>query len=118
LPLFAAAASYCDSAGVKATAPDGRQAPGAPRLILLDEVFAGVDEDNRGDLFELIRILDLDLVATSESEQGFYRQIDGLAIYQLTKGDDAVLGTRTIWDGRAVHRLFDPDPLLSPDGAP
>ena len=118
LPLFAAAASYCDSAGVKATAPDGRQVPGAPRLILLDEVFAGVDEDNRGDLFELIRILDLDLVATSESEQGFYRQIDGLAIYQLDKGDDAVLGTRTIWDGRAAHRLFDPDPLLSPDGEP
>ncbi len=118
LPLFAAAASYCDSAGVKATAPDGRQIPGAPRLILLDEVFAGVDEDNRGDLFELIRILDLDLVATNESEQGFYRQIDGLAIYQLVKGDDAVLGARTIWDGRAAHRLFDPDPLLSPDGEP
>jgi Putative exonuclease SbcCD, C subunit len=118
LPLFAAAASYCDSAGVKATAPDGRKVPGAPRLILLDEVFAGVDEDNRGDLFELIRILDLDLVATSESEQGFYRQIDGLTIYQLVKGDDAVLGTRTIWDGRAAHRLFDPDPLLSPDGGP
>jgi hypothetical protein len=118
LPLFAAAASYCDSAGVKATAPDGRKVPGAPRLILLDEVFAGVDEDNRGDLFELIRILDLDLVATSESEQGFYRQIDGLTIYQLVKGDDAVLGTRTIWDGRAAHRLFDPDPLLSPDGEP
>jgi len=116
LPLFAAAASYCDSAGVKATAPDGRQVPGAPRLILLDEVFAGVDEDNRGDLFELIRILDLDLVATSESEQGFYRQIDGLTIYQLSKGDDAVLGTRTIWDGRTTHRLFDTDPVLNPNG--
>jgi predicted nucleic acid-binding Zn-ribbon protein len=116
LPLFAAAASYCDSAGVKATAPDGRQVPGAPRLILLDEVFAGVDEDNRGDLFELIRILDLDLFATSESEQGFYRQIDGLAIYQLDKGDDAVLGTRTIWDGRTAHRLFDTDPVLNPNG--
>ena len=57
----------------------GGTEPGSPRLILLDEVFAGVDEDNRGDLFELIRILDLDLVATSESEQGFYRQLDGLA---------------------------------------
>jgi len=116
LPLFAAAASYCDSAGVRATASDGRQVPGAPRLILLDEVFAGVDEDNRGDLFELIRILDLDLVATSESEQGFYRQIDGLAIYQLIKGNDAVLGTRTIWDGRVAHRLMDADPFLDTDG--
>jgi energy-coupling factor transporter ATP-binding protein EcfA2 len=90
--------------------------PGTPRLILLDEVFAGVDEDNRGDLFELIRIFDLDLVATSESEQGFYRQIDGLAIYQLDKGDDAVLGTRTVWDGRTTHRLFDADPVFNPNG--
>jgi hypothetical protein len=108
LPLFAAAASYCDSAGVRAAGPDGKQAPGSPRLILLDEVFAGVDEDNRGDLFELIRVLDLDLVATSESEQGFYRQLDGLAVYQLVGSSDAVVGTRTIWDGRTPHRMLDP----------
>ena len=96
LPLFAAAASYCDSAGVRAAGPGGKPDPGSPRLILLDEVFAGVDEDNRSDLFELIRILDLDLVATSESEQGFYRQLDGLAVYHLVGSADAVAGTRTI----------------------
>jgi hypothetical protein len=108
LPLFAAAASYCDSAGVRATGPGGKQEPGSPRLILLDEVFAGVDEDNRGDLFELIRILDLDLVATSESEQGFYRQLDALAVYHLVGSADAVAATRTIWDGRTPHRMLDP----------
>ena len=118
LPLFAAAASYCDSAGVRAAGPDGRQEPGSPRLILLDEVFAGVDEDNRGDLFDLIRTLDLDLVATSESEQGFYRQLDGLAIYHLVASSDAVLGTRTIWDGKAPHRMLDPGTPLSAGGEP
>lgn len=118
LPLFAAAASYCDSAGVRVAGPDGRQEPGSPRLILLDEVFAGVDEDNRGDLFELIRTLDLDLVATSESEQGFYRQLDGLAVYHLVGSSDAVLGTRTIWDGKAPHRMLDPGTLLSADSEP
>jgi hypothetical protein len=117
LPLFAAAASYCDSAGVRAARSDGRQEPGSPRLILLDEVFAGVDEDNRGDLFELVRTLDLDLVATSESEQGFYRQLDGLAIYNLVGSSDAVLGTRTIWDGKAPHRVLDPETSLG-DGEP
>jgi Putative exonuclease SbcCD, C subunit len=106
LPLFAAAASYCDSAGVRAT---GGQGPGSPRLILLDEVFAGVDEDNRGDLFELVRTLDLDMVATSESEQGFYRQLDGLAVYHLVSTSDAVAGTRTLWDGTAAHRMLDLD---------
>jgi hypothetical protein len=118
LPLFAAAASYCDSAGVRATEADGKQVPGSPRLILLDEVFAGVDEDNRGDLFELIRTLDLDLVATSESEQGFYRQLDGLAIYQLVGNSDAVIGTRTIWDGRAPHRMLEPGTPHSADREP
>jgi len=118
LPLFAAAASYCDSAGVRVAGPDGRHEPGSPRLILLDEVFAGVDEDNRGDLFELIRTLDLDLVATSESEQGFYRQLDGLAIYHLVGSSDAVLGSRTIWDGNAPHRMLDPETSLGADGEP
>jgi len=93
------------------TDPDGRDAPGSPRLILLDEVFAGVDEDNRGELFDIIRSLDLDLVATSESEQGLYTQLDGLAIYQLVTGDnlDAILAARTIWDGRVAHRLLEHD---------
>ncbi len=118
LPLFAAAASYCNSAGLRAVEPDGSHVPGSPRLILLDEVFAGVDEDNRGDLFELIRSLDLDLVATSESEQGFYRQLDGLAVYQLMAAADAILGTRTLWDGNAPHRMPASGPNMSENGRP
>lgn len=118
LPLFAAAASYCDSAGVRAAGVNGGQGPGSPRLILLDEVFAGVDEDNRGDLFELVHTLDLDLVATSESEQGFYRQLDGLAVYHLVAASDAVVGTRTLWDGTTAHRMLDLDRAISTDGEP
>jgi hypothetical protein len=117
LPLFAAA-SYCDSAGVRAGGANGGQRPGSPRLILLHEVFAGVDENNRGDLFELVRTLDLDLVATSESEQGFYRQLDGLAVYHLVAASDAVVGTRTLWDGTAAHRMLDLDRAISTDGEP
>jgi len=33
LPLFAAAAAYCDSAGIRCRDGDGADAPGAPRLI-------------------------------------------------------------------------------------
>jgi ABC-type lipopolysaccharide export system ATPase subunit len=109
LPLFAAAASYCDSAGLRVEEPDGSFVAGAPRLILLDEVFAGVDEDNRGELFEIVRRLDLDLVATSESDQGLYEQLDGLSIYQLVTSDDAVLAARTVWDGRSAHQLLNDD---------
>ncbi|HUZ51255.1 MAG TPA: SbcC/MukB-like Walker B domain-containing protein, partial [Streptosporangiaceae bacterium] len=116
LPLFAAAASYCDSAKIRATGAEAGQGPGSPRLILLDEVFAGVDEDNRGDLFELVRVLDLDLVATSDSEQGFYRQLDGLAVYHLVAGAEAIAGTRTLWDGSAAHRMLDFDHAINPGG--
>ncbi|MDP5184830.1 SbcC/MukB-like Walker B domain-containing protein [Blastococcus sp. BMG 814] len=112
LPLFAAAASYSDNAPLRFTDGDGSERPGAPRLILLDEVFAGVDEDNRGELFELIGDLDLDLVATSESERGLYPQLDGLSIYQLYASDTAVLAARSVWDGAAEHNLLEDD-LLS-----
>ena len=119
LPLFAAAAAYCDSAGVRCLDNDGADAPGAPRLILLDEVFAGVDEDNRGELFDIIRSLDLDMVATSENEQGLYAQLDGLAIYQLVaeEGIEAILAARTIWDGKTAHHLLDDD-MFDPDATP
>ena len=115
LPLFAAAATYCNNAGVHSIEPDGGTGPGSPRLILLDEVFAGVDEDNRGELFDLIRDLDLDLVATSESEYGLYPQIDGLAIYQLYASDSAIMAARTVWDGRVAHALVDHDLLRQVD---
>jgi Putative exonuclease SbcCD, C subunit len=119
LPLFAAAAAYCDSAGVRCRDGDGADAPGAPRLILLDEVFAGVDEDNRGELFDIIRRLDLDMVATSENEQGLYAQLDGIAIYQLVaeEGIDAILAARTIWDGTSAHHMLDDD-MFDPDATP
>jgi hypothetical protein len=116
LPLFAAAATYCDSAGVRAADVDGQDVPGCPRLIVLDEVFAGVDEDNRGALFDIVRTLDLDMVATSESEQGFYPQLDGVAVYHLVSSDalGCVLATRTIWDGSAAHQILDGDLIDAP----
>ncbi|HEY0215283.1 MAG TPA: TIGR02680 family protein, partial [Cellulomonas sp.] len=89
LPLFAALAAHYEAT------------PGAPRLILLDEVFVGIDTANRGQIFGLLRDLDLDLVLTSDHEWGAYPQVDGLAIHALTAGtdDDAVTSTRFVWTG-------------------
>ncbi|SDJ88341.1 TIGR02680 family protein [Actinopolyspora mzabensis] len=89
LPLFAAIAAHYESM------------TGAPRLILLDEVFVGVDSANRGQVFELLNSLDLDLMLTSDHEWGTYRELDGIAIHALTTGDgdDAVTTTRFVWDG-------------------
>jgi uncharacterized protein (TIGR02680 family) len=103
LPLFAAAAAHY------------RAAPRAPRPILLDEVFVGVDEGNRGQLLDLLVKLDLDLLLTSDHEWCTYRELDGMAIHQLVTGedDDAVTTVRFVWDGTSV-REDDPSPAPRP----
>ncbi|MGW4528587.1 SbcC/MukB-like Walker B domain-containing protein [Amycolatopsis sp. NPDC004378] len=110
MPLFAAAATHCEASRLRVD-EGGAHEPGCPRLILLDEVFAGVDTENRGALFDLIRRLDLDLVATSESELGLYAELDGLSIYHLIVDDalPGVLAVRSVWDGRVEHHLLEHD---------
>jgi uncharacterized protein (TIGR02680 family) len=92
VPLFAAASSHYKSAGN----------PHAPRLIALDEAFAGVDDDSRAKCLGLLATFDMDVVMTSEREWGCYPQVPGLGICQLarTDGVDAVLVTPWRWDGR------------------
>ena len=96
LPLFAAASAHYRSAQ-----------PAAPRLVLLDEAFAGVDDDARAKCMGLLATFDLDFVMTSEREWGCYPTVPGLAIHQLSRreGVDAVHVTRWEWDGRARTRV-------------
>ena len=96
VPLFAAASAYYKSAGN----------PYAPRLIALDEAFAGVDDDSRAKCLGLLATFDMDVVMTSEREWGCYPQVPGLAICQLARQDgiDAVLVTPWRWDGRERRR--------------
>jgi uncharacterized protein (TIGR02680 family) len=97
VPLFAAASAYYKSAGN----------PNAPRLIALDEAFAGVDDDSRAKCLGLLATFDMDVVMTSEREWGCYPQVPGLAICQLARHDgvDAVLVTPWRWDGRERRRV-------------
>ncbi len=92
VPLFAAASAYYKSAGN----------PNAPRLIALDEAFAGVDDDSRAKCLGLLATFDMDVVMTSEREWGCYPQVPGLGICQVARhfGVDAVLVTSWRWDGR------------------
>jgi uncharacterized protein (TIGR02680 family) len=92
VPLFAAASSHYKSAGN----------PHAPRLIALDEAFAGVDDDSRAKCLGLLATFDMDVVMTSEREWGCYPQVPGLSICQLSRqeGIDAILVTPWRWDGR------------------
>jgi uncharacterized protein (TIGR02680 family) len=91
MPLFAAASSYYGSAGNA----------NAPRMVMLDEAFAGVDDDARAKCLGLLAAFDLDVVMTSEREWGCYREVPGLAIAQLARVADiaAVLVSHWEWDG-------------------
>ncbi|WUG27401.1 TIGR02680 family protein [Streptomyces sp. NBC_00464] len=92
LPLFAAVAAHYEDL------------PLAPRPILLDEVFVGVDTVNRGQVFALLSALDLDLMITSDHEWGNYRELPGIAVHQLlTDEDDAVTSARFVWNGTGME---------------
>jgi uncharacterized protein (TIGR02680 family) len=112
VPLFAAASAHYKSAAN----------PYAPRLVALDEAFAGVDDDSRAKCLGLLATFDLDVVMTSEREWGCYPQVPGLAICQLSRreGIDAVLVTPWRWDGRERIRADRPEPLSrsEPDAQP
>ena len=101
VPLFAAISSFYGRGG----------SPLAPRLMLLDEAFAGIDDTARAHCMGLVRAFDLDFVITSEREWACYAELPGVSICQLQRreGVDAVFVSRWTWDGRAKRREDDPD---------
>lgn len=103
IPQFAAAAAHYRSA-----------APTAPRLIMLDEAFVGIDSATRSKLMGLLATFDLDLVMTSEREWGCYPTVSGIAIYQLSAHPsiDAVGVTRWVWNGKERKQLEQPPPHI------
>lgn len=95
LPLFAAMAAHYHGS------------PGSPRLIVLDEVFAGIDRETRGQLMGLLVELDLDALLTSHDEWGFYAELDGLSTYHLIRDPSVqgVLGEWFTWDGSVRREM-------------
>lgn len=91
VPLFAAVSSFYSHGGYRQ----------APRLVLLDEAFAGIDDEARAHCMALVREFDLDFVMTSEREWGCYAALPGVAISHLIRreGIDAVFASRWTWDG-------------------
>jgi uncharacterized protein (TIGR02680 family) len=93
LVLFATAAAHFTSVSVAA--------PAAPRLILLDDAFAKVDEPTHGRLLGLLVELDLDFIITSERLWGCFATVPSLEIYECLR-DPLVRGVATVhftWDG-------------------
>ncbi|MDQ0189874.1 TIGR02680 family protein [Alicyclobacillus cycloheptanicus] len=99
IPLFAATDSRFN---------DSR--PDAPRLISLDEAFAGVDEENMRDMFELLTDMKFDYMMTSQQLWGCYDTVPALSIYEIFRpGDvDFVTVIPYYWNGH-TRRMVDGD---------
>ncbi|MDF5752432.1 TIGR02680 family protein [Spongiactinospora sp. TRM90649] len=99
LVLFAAAAAHFSSLG--------RHAPHTPRLILLDDAFAKVDEPTHGRLLGLLVDLDLDFVLTSERLWGCFATVPALHVYEVLRDPSArgVAALHYHWDGRRKHLM-------------
>ncbi|MEU4243573.1 TIGR02680 family protein [Actinoplanes sp. NPDC026619] len=98
LPLFAAANALFGSAR-----------PDAPRLLGLDEAFAGVDDNGRGELMSLAKQFDLDLFMTGYDLWATHPAVTGCAHYDLSHSavEHAVSTVLLVWDGTANVADFD-----------
>ncbi|GAB2492828.1 TIGR02680 family protein [Alkalibacterium psychrotolerans] len=74
----------------------------APYLISLDEAFAGVDDKNIADLFEVVEELNFNYIINSQVLWGDYPTVSNLAICELFRPQNAdhVAVIRYLWDGR------------------
>lgn len=77
IPLFSALAAKYEG---------GRK--DAPLIIALDEAFAGVDENNIENMFELIRNFKFDYIMNSQVLWGDYPSVKSLAIYELFRPEN------------------------------
>lgn len=81
----------------------------APRLISLDEAFAGVDNRNIRDMFRLMTQFGFDFIINSQVLWGDCDTLDALAIYQLIRPENAKFVTVMpyLWNGHGKELLDD-----------
>ncbi|MFI9503063.1 TIGR02680 family protein [Nocardia sp. NPDC052566] len=109
LPLFAAAHVMLDSAD-----------PQAPRLLALDEAFAGVDDNGRSELLGLSVQFDLDLFMTGYDLWITYTHVPGCAHYDLAHAaaENTVSATLLVWDSGELLAEHDGTDLTTALGSP
>lgn len=81
---------------------DGATRKDCPRVISLDEAFAGVDDNNIADMFRLVDELKLDFIINSQVLWGDYETVPSLSVYELIRPNNAdfVTTIRYSWNGK------------------
>jgi uncharacterized protein (TIGR02680 family) len=92
-PLFVAMSARYDNA-----------ADSAPKIITLDEAFAGIDESNISQLFKTIHQLNFNYIMNSQQLQAEYETVPSLNTYLLLrpkgKNGNVVTTIKTHWNGK------------------
>lgn len=85
----------------------------APRLISLDEAFAGVDNRNIRDMFRLMAEFQFDFLINSQVLWGDCDTLDALAIYQLIRPENAKFVTVMpyLWNGKTKELMEDEEEM-------
>ena len=91
IPLFAAVAAQYEKAG-----------PAAPKILALDEAFAGVDESNISEMFALMEKLQFGYIMNSQALWGTYPTVKSLSIAELLhdKHSRFITVIRYLWNGK------------------
>lgn len=91
IPLFAAVAAQYEKAGKS-----------APKILALDEAFAGVDESNISEMFSLLEKLELGYIMNSQALWGCYDTVPALEIAELCHEKESNIITVILyeWDGK------------------
>ena len=78
-----------------------------PRIIALDEAFAGVDDKNISSMFKLVQKLDFDYIINSQVLWGCYDTVPSLRIAELLRpaNSDIVTVINYYWNGH--ERIID-----------
>ncbi|WP_027497071.1 TIGR02680 family protein [Rhodococcus sp. JG-3] len=109
LPLFAAAHVMLSSAD-----------PHSPRLLALDEAFAGVDDNGRSELLGLSVQFDLDLFMTGYDLWITYADVPGCAHYDLahSTAENTVSAALLVWENGELFAEHDGTDLAAALGSP
>lgn len=109
LPLFAAAHVMLSSAD-----------PHCPRLLALDEAFAGVDDNGRSELLGLSVQFDLDLFMTGFDLWITYADVPGCAHYDLahSTAENTVSAALMVWEDGELLQEHDGGDLAAALGSP
>ncbi len=73
-----------------------------PRMIALDEAFAGVDDKNINSMFELVKKFDFDYIMNSQALWGCYPSVPSLRIAELLRPGNSQIVTVIyyLWNGK------------------